>query len=70
MPDHDAELGAIVATLSEAGMVETFTDDDGKPGIRLTPEGARVARQMGMGDDPDGLLDALLANRGRPGRPA
>ena len=37
MADHDAELDAIVAMLSEAGMVEAFTDEDGKPALRLTP---------------------------------
>ncbi len=62
--DHDAELDAILTVLSKAGMVEEYVNEDGKPAMRLTPEGERVARQMSMSDDPDGLLDTLLEHRG------
>jgi hypothetical protein len=53
--------------LSDAGMVEAFTDEDGKPALRLTPDGEQVVRQMAMSDDPDWLLDALLEGRGPSG---
>ena len=53
-------MDAIVATLSDAGLVEEYVNEDGRPTMRLTPDGERVARQMAMSDDPDGLLDALL----------
>ncbi len=48
MRDHDAELDAIVALLSQAGMVEVYVNEDGKPTMRLTPTGERVARPMAM----------------------
>ena len=44
MTDHDAEMDAIVAMLTDAGMVEEYVDEDGKPAMRLTPDGERVAR--------------------------
>jgi predicted dinucleotide-binding enzyme len=61
--DHDAELDALVAMLESASMVEQFTDDDGKPSMRLTQRGAQVGRAMAMaGDDADAdaVLTALL----------
>jgi hypothetical protein len=42
-----------------AGLLETFTDDDGDEAMRLTPEGEMVARQLVMSDDND--QDALMA---------
>ena len=44
--DHDAELDAILEQVEAAGLVEQFTDEDGKQAMRLTPDGVRVA-------DPD-----------------
>lgn len=60
--DHDAELDAILEQVEAAGLVEQFTDEDGRPAMRLTPEGVRVARQLAMlGEDgQDALMDALL----------
>jgi len=55
--DHtpDAELDAIVAMLSEAGLNEEVIDD-GKPSLCLTAEGKQVAQQMALSseDDPQG----------------
>jgi hypothetical protein len=60
MPDHDAELDAIVDMLTEADMVEQYTDDDGKPALRLTDRGAQMGRALAMaGGDAD--LEAALA---------
>lgn len=57
--DHDVEIDAILALLGDAGPVEQYTDD-GQQAMRLTPDGARVAQQMAMSDDPEAVLDALL----------
>jgi hypothetical protein len=62
MPDHDAELDALVQQLVTAGLVETFTDDDGDEAMRMTPEGEKVARQLALGADEDALLEALLGS--------
>jgi len=53
--DHDAELDAIVAMLSEAGMVEAFTEDDGKPALRLTPGGASTQAAGSRGGSTSAL---------------
>jgi hypothetical protein len=58
MPDHDAEIDAMMEQLVTAGLIEVFTDDGGDQAMRLTPEGERVARQLAMSDDDD--QDALL----------
>ena len=63
MTDHDAELIAIVAMLSEAGLVEQYTNEDGKEALRLTPKGAQLGRAMAIGGedvDAEAILDALL----------
>ena len=68
MTDPDAELDAIVAMLSEAGLVEQYTNEDGKPALRLTPKGAQLGRAMAVaGDDAEAevVLDALLDARER-----
>ena len=57
MADHDAEMDAIVTMLSKADMVEEYVNEDGKRAMRLTADGERVARQMALSDDPDGLLE-------------
>jgi hypothetical protein len=57
--DHDAEMDAMVAQLVTAGLIETFTDDNGDEAMRLTPDGEKVARQLALGDDEDELLEAL-----------
>jgi hypothetical protein len=65
MTDPNAELDAILEQVEAAGLVETYTDDDGKEAMRLTPEGERVARQLAMmGEDgQDDLMAALLEAR-------
>jgi hypothetical protein len=50
MTDHDAEMDAMVAQLVTAGLIETFTDDDGE----------KVARQLALDADEDALREALL----------
>lgn len=62
MADHDAELDHILEQVEIAGLVEEFTDEQGRPAMRRTPEGARVARQLAMlGEDgQDELMAAPL----------
>lgn len=62
MTDHDAELDAILRAVEAAGLVETYVGDDGRPIMRLTPDGERVARQLAMTDEDaqDALMAALL----------
>lgn len=60
MTDRDAELDAIIDQVEAAGLVEVYTDDDGRQAMRLTPNGERVARQLAMlGEDGQ---DALLGD--------
>ena len=60
--DHDAELDAILEQVETAGLVEQYVDEQGRPAMRLTAEGLRVARQLVMlGEDgQDALMAALL----------
>lgn len=69
MPDHDAEFDAILEQVEEAGLVEQLTDEQGRPAMRLTPDGLRVARHLAMTDElgQDALLDVLLG-QGEPDR--
>ena len=63
MTEHDGELDATVDELAAAGLVETYTDDDGKPAYRLTREGAAVGRQLAMtegGDERLAIINELL----------
>lgn len=62
--DHDADLDAILEQVDAAGLVEQYVDEDGKPAMRLTPDGERVARQLTMlGEDgQDELIKALLGH--------
>jgi DNA-binding MarR family transcriptional regulator len=63
---HDAETDAIVAELEKAGLVETFTDDEGKVAYRLTLKGAQLGRSMASAGDEDAgaMLEALLDEGG------
>lgn len=66
MTDLDAALDAIVTMLSEAGLVEQYTDEDGREALRLTPKGAQLGRAMEMsGEDAEAVLDAPLDARER-----
>jgi hypothetical protein len=61
---HTAELDAKVAELSAAGVLGEFIDQDGRPSLRLTPQGAAVGRRLAMTGDKDeaqAVIDALLA---------
>ncbi|MEA2026657.1 MAG: hypothetical protein U9O18_08190 [Chloroflexota bacterium] len=42
MTDPDAETDAIVAELEKAGLVEQYTNAEGKAAMRLTPNGTQV----------------------------
>jgi hypothetical protein len=57
---------ALAAELEAAGLLTVTTRDDGEVIYALTPDGERVARQMAMSDDPDGVLDALLVGPSGP----
>ena len=60
MSDHGADLDAIVAMLSDAGLVEAYVDEGGQPALRLTERGAQMGRALAMsGEDAD--ADAVLA---------
>ena len=64
----DAEFDAIVAMLSEAGLIEVYVNDEGREAYRLTPKGAQLGRAMALsGEDADAeaMLDALLDSRER-----
>ena len=62
--DREAQYDALVAELTQAGLVEEYTTEDGQPGVRLTPEGEKVARQLAMTDEAgqDALMAALLGD--------
>jgi len=60
---HGAETDEIVAELEEAGLLETYVDDDGQDAMRLTPKGAQMGRALAMAGedvDPDAMLEQLL----------
>jgi len=59
---YDAETDAIVAELEKAGLVETYTNDEGKVAYRLTPKGVQLGRSMALAGDDNAqvILDALL----------
>lgn len=65
MTDHDPDLDAILDQVAAAGLVDRCVDDEGRPAMRLTPDGVRVARQLAMpGEDgQDDLMVALLGRR-------
>lgn len=62
MSHRDAELDAMLDVLEQAGLVESYIDEEGKDAMRLTVEGAKVARQMALSseDDQGALLAALV----------
>ena len=62
MADHDAEMDRLVAMLEEAGLVEQYTNDDGKPALRLTDRGRQLGTAIAMSGDKEAtveLVDAL-----------
>ena len=58
--DHEADLDAIVDILTDAGLIESYIDADGKPALRLTAQGAQMGRALAMSDDAETVLAALL----------
>lgn len=60
--DPDAEFDTMAAQLEAASLLTVITLPDGIVEYQLTPEGARVARQLAMSDEAgqDALLAALL----------
>jgi len=57
--EHDPELAAILDAAEAAGLVETYTDSQGRQVMRLTPRGEGVARRLEATDDA--AEEALLA---------
>ena len=72
MTEHESSQGRREAVLEEliaAGLVELQADGDGSVTIRLTPEGARLARALasaGVAVDAEALLELLLATEAPP----
>ena len=58
LTDADAAIAAVIAELTDAGLVEASPDRDGAVRYALTDAGAPVARQMAM--SPDQHAVALL----------
>ena len=58
----DAGLDAELAELERAGLVEQYTDEEGKAAMRLTEKGPQLGRSMAMAGNEDAavVLDALL----------
>jgi len=65
-PMHDTATDEIVVELEKAGLVETFTNAEGKVAYSLTPRGAQLGRSMALAGDEDAakVLDALLDEGG------
>jgi DNA-binding MarR family transcriptional regulator len=61
MSEHDADYDRLVDELVEAGLVERTKD-----GVKLTPEGEQVARQLATSGEAgqDALMEALLGEQG------
>ena len=49
MTDPDAELDAIVAMLEDAALIESYTQDEGKPALRQTERGCPDGPSPGHG---------------------
>ena len=63
-PTHDTELDALLALLERAGLVEQFTDDQGRVSMRLTSKGAQVARQIALSGDAGGAVGGAVLEGG------
>jgi hypothetical protein len=55
-------MARLVAMLQERGLIEVYTDEEGREAYRLTEEGVRVGNMLAMvaGEDADAVLEALL----------
>ena len=42
--------------LEKAGLVETYTNDEGKVAYRLTPKGAQLGRSLALAGDEDAAV--------------
>jgi hypothetical protein len=61
LPEHDAELDAIVDMLEAAGLAERYVTEEGSQAMRLWPKGTHVAGSLAMDTDAgETVLDALL----------
>ena len=60
--EPDPELAAILDAAAAAGLVETYTDEEGRQVMRLTPMGEGVARRLEVTDEA--AQDALMAGLG------
>ena len=61
-----AEMAQLVAMLEERGLIEVYTEEDGREAYRLTEEGVRVGNMLAMveGEDADAVLGALMGGDG------
>ena len=69
-PDQRRD-GAARRELQDAGLVEVYTDEQGREAYRLTEDGVRVGHMLAMveGPDADKVLAALLHEPSAEGRP-
>ena len=59
--DPKADRDALAAQLQAAGLLETYTRDDGKVADRLTEAGGGVAKALALRHDGSAeLLDSML----------
>ena len=56
-------MARLVAMLEDAGLVEVYTDEQGREAYRLTENGVRVGNMLAMveGEDGEEMLQALLS---------
>ena len=69
----NAEVAQLVAMLKDAGLVQVYTDEQGREAYRLTEEGVRVGHTLALvvGEDAEALLHEPLLTEGpgdEPGR--
>jgi hypothetical protein len=63
-------MAQLVAMLEDAGLVEVYTDDQGREVYRLTEDGVRVGHMLAMveGEDADTVLSLAAELALSPGR--
>jgi DNA-binding PadR family transcriptional regulator len=61
-------MAQLVAMLQERGLIEVYTDEQGREAYRLTDEGVRVGNILALveGADADVVLEELLAGPDDP----
>lgn len=61
--DRDTAMDALAADLERLGLVETYTEDDGRIAYRLTADGSAVMRGLSLTGDT-GVLHGLVPDEG------